>query len=108
MHTPHPDSHKHGLADDCPECQSHAKRPPELDAENLRRIWGGTIITKTDMDAFNLLYRSVVIVQKLGEAYAWEGFDEFMPGAEFGERITKFEPGPKPDAFALFDHGGRA
>ena len=39
MHTIHPDSHTHGLADDCPGCAEHAEHPiMSLDRENLRRI----------------------------------------------------------------------
>lgn len=39
MHSLHPDSHEHGLADDCPRCAEHAEHPIRtLDRENLRRI----------------------------------------------------------------------
>lgn len=39
MHSFHPDTHEHGLADDCPRCAEHAAHPIQsLDHENLRRI----------------------------------------------------------------------
>lgn len=39
IHSPHPDTHAHGLQDDCPRCQEHAEDPiSSLDAGNLRRI----------------------------------------------------------------------
>lgn len=39
IHTIHPDSHEHGLADDCPRCAEHAEHPIQsLDHENLGRI----------------------------------------------------------------------
>ena len=37
VHTFHPDSHEHGLADGCPRCEEHAAHPFEsLDQRNLR------------------------------------------------------------------------
>ena len=39
VHTLHPDSHTHGLADGCPRCDEHAADPINtLDERNLRRI----------------------------------------------------------------------
>lgn len=38
-HSPHPDSHTHGLADDCERCEQLAGRPWELDDENLSHAW---------------------------------------------------------------------
>jgi hypothetical protein len=39
MHSIHPDTHEHGLADDCERCAEHAQHPIQsLDQENLRRI----------------------------------------------------------------------
>jgi hypothetical protein len=39
IHTPHPDSHTHGLADDCPRCAEHAVDPVRgLDDENLLNL----------------------------------------------------------------------
>ena len=36
VHTPHPRSHEHGLADGCPRCAEHAEYPFDgLDEENL-------------------------------------------------------------------------
>ena len=38
-HTRHPDTHAHGLADDCPRCNEHADHPFEsLDDGNLRAL----------------------------------------------------------------------
>ena len=38
-HTFHPDSHTHGLADDCPRCEEHAQNPlVSLDADNLSSL----------------------------------------------------------------------
>jgi len=35
-HSLHPDSHTHGLADDCPRCDEHAEEPLQgLDHENI-------------------------------------------------------------------------
>lgn len=101
MHTPHADSHVHGLADDCPECRGRVANPTEIDAENLRRIWEGTWHTATDRDVFNVLYRAVVLTQRLGEAFAWRDFDPTV------DSITSHVPHPKPDQYALFEHGGR-
>lgn len=97
-----------GLFDDCPRCAEKVKRPTELDGGHLRRIWSGSILTRTDMDVFNALYRAVVITQRLIEAFQWEDFDSFMPGAEFGDRIMAFEPAERRDPFTLFEVGGRA
>lgn len=39
LHTSHPDTHTHGLADDCPRCAEHAIDPVfTLDDANLARI----------------------------------------------------------------------
>jgi len=38
-HSPHEDSHTHGLADDCDRCAEHAARPHSLDDENLGALW---------------------------------------------------------------------
>lgn len=38
-HTIHPDSHEHGLSDDCPRCLQHAVTPAlTLDDENLTAL----------------------------------------------------------------------
>jgi len=38
-HTLHPDTHEHGLADDCPRCAEHAEYPfLSLDRENQRAL----------------------------------------------------------------------
>ena len=38
-HSYHPDSHTHGLADDCERCAEHASHPlRSLDADNLRQL----------------------------------------------------------------------
>jgi hypothetical protein len=39
MHTYHPDSHTHGLADGCPRCAEHAADPHKsLDRANMRAL----------------------------------------------------------------------
>lgn len=39
MHSIHPDTHTHGLADDCERCAEHAADPLRgLDDENLTRL----------------------------------------------------------------------
>lgn len=39
IHTPHPDTHEHGLQDGCPRCAEHAIDPVlTLDDSNLRRV----------------------------------------------------------------------
>lgn len=48
-HSVHPDSHTHGLADDCPRCQEHAEHPERgLDRDNIRRLLRGETYTKLD------------------------------------------------------------
>ena len=38
-HSYHPDTHTHGLADDCPRCTEHAHHPERsLDAVNMRAL----------------------------------------------------------------------
>lgn len=106
-HSFHEDSHEAGLADDCPRCQEHALEPTGLDAQNLRRIWEGPHHTATDLKAFNTLYRSVVTTQRLGEAYAvaaWRSAGGSVATMSDGPDLADFA---KPDAFELFDHGGR-
>jgi hypothetical protein len=40
VHRPHPDSHTHGLADDCERCAEHAANPFEgLDERNLAELY---------------------------------------------------------------------
>ena len=59
IHTMHPDSHEHGLADDCPRCAEHAEDPfATLDDRNL-----GLLVERTSLwmlDAPDSLPRSVV------------------------------------------------
>ena len=93
-HTSHPDSHHSGLADGCPRCESHAQNLLSLDADNLLRIWSGTIITRTDMVAYNNLYRAVN--QSLGLLSAIDRIED--------ETAGKFEM--VRDMF--YDHGGKA
>lgn len=39
VHAYHPDTHTHGLADDCPRCLEHARHPlNSLDLENLAAL----------------------------------------------------------------------
>lgn len=48
-HSPHPDSHTHGLADGCPRCQEHAEHPERgLARDNIRRLLRGETYTKLD------------------------------------------------------------
>jgi hypothetical protein len=38
-HSVHPDSHTHGLSDNCPRCAEHAEHPfDSLDDDNLRAL----------------------------------------------------------------------
>lgn len=107
MHIEHPDTHTHGLHDGCLRCAEHAERPTGLDGENLRRIWSGDIKTRMDMDAYNLLYRSVVLTQRLTEAFQYAEFDEHcrdQPG--FGAALASFTPTPAHE-IDLFTVGGR-
>ena len=97
MHTPHPDTHQHGFDDECPRCQKYPTNLTDIDAENLRRIWSGSIITRTDMDVYNALYRAAVVHQRLVEAFHWDGHTIRNPPdgtAEYG--------------FDLFKVGGRS
>lgn len=89
-------THQHGLQDECPRCKQQAERPGELDAENLRRIWGGTIITRTDMDAYNVLYRSAVLTQRLEEAYMYDLFGGLPQRVRERSEVN------------VWEHGGRA
>jgi len=55
-HIDHPDSHENGLADGCPRCEEHAQRPEDnLDAQNVRRLMSGDLITALDMVAYGHL-----------------------------------------------------
>lgn len=95
MHTAHEDSHHSGLNDECQACQSNADTPGiSLDADNLLRIWSGTIITKTDMRAYNNLYRSVNAA--LGLLDAIDRIED--PNGETRKRISRM----------FYDHGGKA
>ena len=91
-HTEHEDSHRAGLADGCPRCEYHANNLLTLDADNLLRIWSGTIITKTDMVAYNNLYRSVNHSLSLLDAISRLNGDDWFKVAQT----------------AFYDHGGKA
>ncbi len=59
-HTYHPDTHMHGLDDDCPRCQEHIQHPAaSLDSENIRRLLAGEIHTRADQAAAAELRRTV-------------------------------------------------
>ena len=73
MHVPHPDTHTNGFDDDCPRCQQYPSKLYDIDSENLRRLWSGNIITQTDMDCYNALYRAAVISQNLESAFKDHG-----------------------------------
>lgn len=94
-------THTHGIQDDCPRCAEYVKEPTQLDATNLTRIWRGEHHTRSDVLAYDVLYRSVVITQRLAEAVAWR---DFVHGVD---SIVDFEPHAKPDQYALFEFGGR-
>jgi hypothetical protein len=69
MHSLHPDSHEHGLADDCPRCAEHAEHPFEsLDDENLVALATRTVAwmrdeeyprSETETTAMRYMERSV-------------------------------------------------
>jgi hypothetical protein len=108
-HIEHGDTHTEGLHDDCPRCAEHAAQPTGLDAENLRRIWSGDFKTRTDAEAYNVMYRSVVLWQRLVEAYQWEDFDGYrrkLRDEDFGEAVRSFQPKPASE-IDLFRVGGR-
>lgn len=67
-HIAHPQSHTHGLCDDCPECQKRIESPLQLDPQNLRRIWAGQHHTRTDVKVYDTLYRGVQISSALTNA----------------------------------------
>lgn len=53
VHTLHPDSHTHGLADACPRCAEHAADPfSSLDDENLQMLVGRTQLWMRDEGDF--------------------------------------------------------
>jgi len=107
-HIYHPDTHTHGLCDECPRCEEHAATLTGLDAENLVRLWRGQLHTRTDVAAYNALYRSVVVTQRLGEAFAvkaWHAAGGSIENIGSGPDLRTFA---KPDAFELFKVGGRA
>ena len=59
VHTMHPDSHEHGLADDCPRCAEHAEDPfAFLDDRNLTLLAERTVLWMQDVG--DSLPRSVV------------------------------------------------
>ena len=48
-HSYHPDTHTHGLCDDCPRCAEHAAHPLfGLDQQNFARIYGGGVYSRFD------------------------------------------------------------
>ncbi len=104
MHIDHPDTHTAGLHPDCPRCQAQAKQPTELDSANLRRIWRGEFHTRLDVEAFNVLYRSMVVAQRVSEAFQVAGLD----GLPMSEWPAKDEWPDRLDQFELFTVGGRA
>lgn len=72
IHTIHPDSHTHGLADDCPRCAEHAVDPVlTLDDGNLARIVRlavnldrhSTYLTHTDLVASTVVLN---ILERVG------------------------------------------
>ena len=91
-HTEHEDSHHSGLADDCHRCKAHAEDLFSLDADNMLRIWSGTIITKTDMVAYNNKYRAVNQSLGLLDAISRLNGDDWFRTAQK----------------AFYDHGGKA
>lgn len=93
MHIEHPDTHTHGLCDDCPRCAEYLHRPTGLDHENLRRIWRGDLKTATDMKVYNELYRMAVMAQRMQEAFVWEFY-------------TISDPPPEGIVIDLFKVGG--
>ena len=79
VHNHGPVTHTEGLQDDCDRCAEMAEKPTDLDSENLKRIWSGTILTRLDMVAYNNLYRAAVVVQRLEEAFMYELGPDGMP-----------------------------
>lgn len=68
VHTPHPDSHSHGLADSCPRCQEHAAHPAaSLDRENLLRLLRGECHTLLDEVAAQKLADAISLGTRLVE-----------------------------------------
>lgn len=107
-HIEHGDSHTEGLHDDCPRCREHALQPTGLDAENLRRIWSGDFHTRLDVEAYNVMYRSVVTWQRLTEAFQWAAFEEHRQDrAGFDDALRSFTPTPREE-IDLFKVGGRS
>ena len=74
-HARHPDSHEHGLADDCPRCAEHAANPfVGLDAENLTKLYDRTKQwmndnamprSDTELAAMRLVGRTIEGIKKL-------------------------------------------
>ncbi len=62
-------SQTHGLISGCPRCEELSKDPEYLDETNLKRIWSGFHKSPLDLTAYNILYRSTVLSQKLGHAF---------------------------------------
>jgi hypothetical protein len=60
-HIYHPDSHTHGLCDDCPECVSKAQTGEGFDRENRYRILVAKI-HHTDTD--RLAYQTLLALQE--------------------------------------------
>lgn len=95
-------THTKGLQDGCPRCEQYVERPFDLDSTNLERIWRGEHHTRLDVRAFDVLYKAVVLTQRISEAVAWRDFDPAT------QSITEHVPHPKPDQYALFQFGGRS
>lgn len=56
VHSFHPDSHTHGLADNCERCAEHAANVYTLDNDNLRALY--ELRQKVEADVPGFSYRS--------------------------------------------------
>ena len=72
QHTYHPDTHTHGLADNCPRCAELADKPWfELDVENLRNLlWRAIGLKDARSNTEQLAMKNVIdVLDKCGAMY---------------------------------------
>lgn len=87
-HVPHPDTHEHGLADDCERCAELAQHPLELDNANFQAAWLRMLSTSFNTGEPRQPARSGNEAELLGRLYEY---------AVWLERWTPLDPRELPD-----------
>lgn len=87
-HAYHPDTHDHGLADECERCAELARQPLDLDNENFKAAWARMLSQSFNTGQPRLPARSGNEAKLLDTLYRW---------AVFLERWTPLDPRELPD-----------